>query len=108
MEIRQGPIDRGVIIDLANQIKAGLPGVDVYLFGSYAYGKPNVNSDVDLFIVYPDEAYGKSKVDLLARKLTTRSGVPRDIVATKRSLFEKAKNSPTTLSYCISHEGIQL
>jgi predicted nucleotidyltransferase len=26
----------------------------IYLFGSYAYGEPNSNSDIDIYIVIPD------------------------------------------------------
>ena len=51
----------------------------VYLFGSYAWGNPTVDSDVDLFIV-------KEKVDKSQRKrrrklrgLLFESGVPFDL-----------------------------
>ena len=30
----------------------------IYLFGSYAYGKPRADSDVDIYAVIPDEAEG--------------------------------------------------
>ena len=26
----------------------------IYLFGSYAYGKPNKNSDIDIYVIIPD------------------------------------------------------
>ena len=36
-------------------ILKNIPTVEkIYLFGSYAYGKPSKNSDVDLFIVIPN------------------------------------------------------
>ena len=40
---------------LKTAILKNIPTVEkIYLFGSYAYGKPDKNSDVDLFIVIPD------------------------------------------------------
>jgi predicted nucleotidyltransferase len=47
----------------------------IYLFGSYAYGKPTEKSDIDIYIVLPDsvenilQLYGKIMVDLSLKKL---------------------------------------
>ena len=47
----------------------------IYLFGSYAYGKPTDKSDIDIYIVLPDsvenilQLYGKIMVDLSLKKL---------------------------------------
>jgi predicted nucleotidyltransferase len=47
----------------------------IYLFGSYAYGTPNKNSDIDIFIVTPDninnfsELYTKIIGDLSDKKI---------------------------------------
>ena len=32
-----------------------VPAEKIYLFGSYAYGKPNKNSDIDVYAVIPDK-----------------------------------------------------
>ena len=36
---------------LASKIKEITPATKIYLFGSYAYGTPNEDSDIDLFLV---------------------------------------------------------
>jgi predicted nucleotidyltransferase len=47
----------------------------IYLFGSYAYGTPNINSDIDIFIVTPDridnfsELYTKIIGDLSDKRI---------------------------------------
>ena len=47
----------------------------IYLFGSYAYGKPTEDSDIDIYIVTPDdidnfsELYTKIMVDLSYKKI---------------------------------------
>jgi hypothetical protein len=42
------------IRQMAERIKAGLP-CRVLVFGSYAWGRPNACSDVDLAVVVPDD-----------------------------------------------------
>lgn len=47
----------------------------IYLFGSYAYGKPTEKSDIDIYIVTPDniesisEIYSKIMLDLSLQKI---------------------------------------
>jgi predicted nucleotidyltransferase len=47
----------------------------IYLFGSYAYGKPTNISDIDIYLVLPDdtsnllEIYGRIMVDLGIKKI---------------------------------------
>lgn len=44
-------ISLSLIRDVIQQIIEDVHPLKVILFGSYAYGKPNVNSDVDLLII---------------------------------------------------------
>jgi predicted nucleotidyltransferase len=52
-----------------------VPAKYIYLFGSYAYGNPTEESDIDLYIVTPDninnfsEIYTKIMVDLSYKKI---------------------------------------
>jgi predicted nucleotidyltransferase len=47
-----------------------VPAKSIYLFGSYAYGKPTEKSDIDIYVVTPDDMpnesglYGKIIGDL--------------------------------------------
>jgi predicted nucleotidyltransferase len=63
-----------ILIDRINNIKASIlkfvPARYIYLFGSYAYGNPTEKSDIDIYVVTPDninnfsELYGKIIGDL--------------------------------------------
>jgi predicted nucleotidyltransferase len=65
--------------DQINKIKDSIlkyvPAKYIYLFGSYAYGNPTEESDIDLYIVTPDsinnfsELYTKIMVDLSNKKI---------------------------------------
>jgi len=62
----------------------------IYLFGSYAYGEPTEKSDIDIYIVIPDnsgsisEIYGKIIVDLSDKRIFFV-----DLLLNRESVFNK-------------------
>ncbi len=108
--IRKGELSSEVIMGMADEIKSGLADVRIILFGSYAYGRPNHNSDVDIAVIYPDglEALTGEPIDLRARHLVSRKDIHKDIVAIRQSRFEKLKTMPGSLSYTLALRGIEL
>ena len=65
----------------------------IYLFGSHAYGKPTDKSDIDIYIVLPDdiinisEIYGKIMVDLSIKKIFFV-----DLLINRESVFNIRRN----------------
>ena len=63
------------IDNIKDSILKFVPAKYIYLFGSYAYGEPTEESDIDLYIVTPDninnfsELYTKIMVDLSYKKI---------------------------------------
>ena len=63
------------IEDIKNSILKFVPAKYIYLFGSYAYGTPTAESDIDIYTVIPDninnvtELYAKIVVDLSYKKI---------------------------------------
>jgi predicted nucleotidyltransferase len=63
------------IDSIRDSILKFVPAKCIYLFGSYAYGKPTEESDIDIYIVTPDnmsdfsELYTKIMVDLSYKKI---------------------------------------
>ena len=51
----------------------------IILFGSYAWGEPDENSDVDLFIIQNSKEPRRERQTYLRRKLFG-SGVPMDLI----------------------------
>ena len=43
------------IESIMNSILKFVPARCIYLFGSYAYGNPTEDSDIDIFVVTPDD-----------------------------------------------------
>ena len=59
------------IQDLCRQIVENFHPQKVILFGSYAYGKPNEDSDVDLLVVMPYQGRNSQKAIEILSKIKT-------------------------------------
>ncbi|MCL2792146.1 MAG: nucleotidyltransferase domain-containing protein [Spirochaetaceae bacterium] len=79
----------------------------VYLFGSYAYGKPNGKSDLDICVVI-DDAVERTDIYLkIAKKLSDNDIILFDLVVCNEKYFYGAKN-PKGVEHTIMEKGILL
>ena len=62
---------------------------EVYLFGSWAYGEPKPDSDLDIYLVIPDSDSDicdlNAEIRFALYKILSR---PLDLVIAKKSVFE--------------------
>lgn len=81
----------------------------IYLFGSYAYGTPNLDSDYDFYVVVPDDEARPSDItDSIYHALYKKTNKkPVDVLVKKNSDFESRKNL-ITLENEIYHKGVML
>lgn len=97
-------------LDLKEQIvDALLPlnPVKIILFGSYAYGTPNEDSDIDICVVekdYENRWEEKAKI----RDLLNAIKMPIDILNPKVDEFEFYKNEINSVYYDADKKGICL
>ncbi|MBM4136106.1 MAG: nucleotidyltransferase domain-containing protein [Nitrospirota bacterium] len=76
----------------------------IILFGSYAYGHPTVDSDMDIMIVMDtDEKPHKRAVSV--RKVLKGIGIPKDIIVKTPEEFERFKDIVGTIVYPAAHKG---
>ena len=82
----------------------------VYLFGSFAVGKNNANSDYDFYVIMPDDTpnnlyrlMAKAQVAVLSK---TKRSV--DILIKKNCDFELNKNTKFTFENLIHEKGVLL
>lgn len=84
------------IYALKDRFVEQLAPLKVYLFGSYAYGTPNADSDYDFYIVVDDSRTDWIGETQKAYKAIRRSRTkPVDILVGTSSSFEERKNQPT-------------
>jgi len=95
------------ISDIVNCLSKTLSPKLVYLFGSYARGDYNDNSDYDFYIVMP----GNDKVthDTAAKAYVSLYGVskkPVDILVNNETDFEKKSLISSSFEKTVKDEGI--
>ena len=79
----------------------------IFIFGSYAYGEPNSDSDIDLCII--TDLGAKRKIDLLReirREITSSFHFPIDVLIYDDKEFSERATYENTLEYKISKQGL--
>jgi predicted nucleotidyltransferase len=71
-------VTRGQIREYATEIAREFRPRRIILFGSYAYGKPTRDSDVDLLVIMPHKGRGVEKAIEIRLKL--RAPFPMDLM----------------------------
>ena len=86
-----------------------IPAEAIYLFGSYAYGTPNEESDIDIYVVLPDgtTALGELYADILMLLRKKKRRVDLDLKLGYSSVFNRRKNGPT-LERVVAQKGTML
>ena len=97
------------IFNITEAIRQAIPAERIYLFGSYAYGTPNEDSDYDFFVVLPDG--GIKPIDAMqkARKamISLKRQTPVDIIADYQSRFYD-RSKYNTLERKVVNDGVVL
>lgn len=79
--------------------------IAIYLFGSYAWGKPNEDSDLDLMVVVDvssEKSYARERV---GHQALFGLDISKDLIVHTREVFERRADNSTTLEYKIKKEG---
>jgi predicted nucleotidyltransferase len=96
------------IASIVSVIKSAVDCDKIYLFGSYAYGEPTEDSDLDFYVVVPDDA--ERTVEKRLRINMAFQGVkhtPVDVLASHAGRFAELSQLPT-LERKVFTEGILL
>ena len=87
----------------------------IILFGSYAYGTPNEDSDIDLYIVTNDDFIPKNYDENMAIYLNVANAMqnflqkyPTDLITHTRAMHKRFKELNTSFSQEIITKGIDI
>ena len=87
-----------------------VPTDQIWLFGSYAYGTPHKDSDIDIYIVMKDDAPMReldARAEVQAERVFRRTKRPVELLTLKRSNFDyRAENF--SMENKIKREGVLL
>jgi len=101
-------INRQVIEVIKNKLVTVYNPITIYLFGSYAWGEPTEDSDIDMLVIVND-SQEKPNQRIKSAYIALRGlGVPKDILVYTKEEFERSAFEPSTLIYKIKNEGVKL
>ncbi|MCL2128366.1 MAG: nucleotidyltransferase domain-containing protein [Treponema sp.] len=94
---------------LINIIVSTVPVEQIYLFGSFAYGTPNKDSDLDLYVVLNDDVQMRLVDAIIKIRLAIgrKKTMPVDVLANTLSRYRERVEGPT-LERVINREGIKI
>ncbi len=93
-----------LIQEIKNRIVSGVHPKKIVIFGSYAYGVPTKDSDLDLLVILPTKE-PMHKRALRIRKLLRDIKIPKDILVYTPQEVEKWKNASSAFITSILRKG---
>ncbi|KCZ73176.1 putative nucleotidyltransferase [Candidatus Methanoperedens nitroreducens] len=98
------PITEETIQEIKNRIVKGVHPEKIILFGSYAYGMPTKESDLDLLVILQtEEPVHKRAIKI--RKLLRDIRIPKDILVYTPQEVERWKNASSAFITSILKKG---
>jgi len=88
-----------------------VPTEQIWLFGSYAYGTPTKNSDIDIYIVMKDNAKMReteAMTEVDTGRILNMMTKPVDVLASKKNNFLYRRGGRMTLEKTIAEKGIKI
>lgn len=101
------PVSQKTIKEFVSRIVADVQPERILLFGSYAYGQPTPDSDLDLIVIkQTDQPFNKRAKKI--RQVFWGSGLPVDILVYTPDEYKQLQDDPFSLPYQADKEGIVL
>ena len=79
--------------------------IEIYLFGSYAWGCPDEESDLDFLVVVEESTEKPYKRCYKGHLALSDMKVPKDLIVYTKDEFEPRAADITTLCYKVVNEG---
>lgn len=80
----------------------------IYLFGSYAWGTPQENSDYDIFIIVKKSELGSADRIRIGQRELVDLNVSVDILVYTEEEMRTKKDHPSTLAHKVINRGVKL
>jgi len=98
-------IKKEIIEEVKKRLVEVYDPIAIYVFGSYAWGCPNEDSDLDLLIVVDESDEKSYKRPVAGHRALRGLDLSKDIIVKTKKEFEQASDNITTLMYKIKNDG---
>lgn len=98
-------ISKDVIEEVKNRLVKTYNPIVIYLFGSYAWGSPTEDSDLDLMIVVEKSDEKSYKRPIPGYQALRGLDISKDLIVHTKEVFDRRSNEITTLEYKIKKDG---
>lgn len=78
---------------------------EIYLFGSYAWGTPGPDSDLDMLVLVSQSSEPRFKRGIVGSRALRGLGIAKDILVYTVEEFDQLAAHVSTLCYKIKHDG---
>jgi predicted nucleotidyltransferase len=77
----------------------------IFLFGSYAWGTPQKDSDIDLMVIVPESRLSDYERSLLGHRCLTGLDLAKDVIVKTLEEFDYYRDIRASLEYKIIKKG---
>ena len=93
------------IDEMVRRIREQFSPDRIILFGSHARGDARQDSYIDLLVLFPDVENPRARAAELYAALVGCSVLPKDIIVSTTTRFERYRNVVNTVYWSSAHEG---
>lgn len=98
-------IKKSIIEEVKKRLIKTYDPIAIYIFGSYAWGTPTEDSDLDLLIVVDDSDEKSYKRPVAGHRALRGLDISKDLIIKTKKEFEQGSSNITTLIYKIKKDG---
>jgi predicted nucleotidyltransferase len=103
--IRVEKVDEELINEIVRRILKVINPLKIILFGSWAYGRPNKDSDLDILVIVEDDITSRHEIASEIYGVLLGFLISKDIVVATLSDIEDWKNVPQAFITTIVRKG---
>jgi len=94
-----------LLTQIVQRLVESLHPEQIILFGSHAYGEPNEDSDVDLFVIVSESDQPRYRRSREAYRSLRGISIPTDVIVMTREEVKKKVNVRSSLISRVIHDG---
>lgn len=98
-------IEKSIITEVTKRLIKVYNPIAIYIFGSYSWGIPTPDSDLDLLIIVDKSDEKSYSRPVAGHKALSDLDISKDIIVYTQEEFEKFSQKKSTLAFKIKKEG---